>query len=77
MLKNAKMRQVDTPCQVDYSLFIVSPIVVVGFVFGPCFALQYFVSSVSSFAIISPRKRGLVDLLQPGSFYTGLGIFTI
>ena len=29
---------------VGYSLFVVAPIVCVGFVLGPCFVLQYFVS---------------------------------
>ena len=42
-------------------MFIVTPIVCGGSVFGPCSIIQYFVSS--SFAIILTGKRELVALL--------------
>ena len=45
------------------SLFIVAPIVCGIFVFSPCFGNVVF-SVLSSFAIISLRKRELVALLK-------------
>ena len=45
------------------SLFIVAPIICWGFMFGPCFVMQYLVSLISNFAIISLGKSELVALL--------------
>ena len=42
------------------SLFIVTPLVSHGFVFGPCFVMLY---ALSSFVIITLRRRELVALL--------------
>ena len=44
------------------SLFVVAPTVCGSFLLGPCFVIKYLVS-ISSFTIISLRKRELVTLL--------------
>ena len=44
------------------SLFIAAPIIFWGFVFGLSFVIQCLISVLSSFLIISPKKRELVAL---------------
>ena len=53
-------------CVVVNALFSVTPIVCGGFVFGPCFVVQYFLV-FPSFAIISLGKRELVALFLVSS----------